>query len=296
MELRQLEYFVAVAEDANFTRAAERLHVAQPGVSAQIKQLERELGLPLLDRTGRTGRTVTLTEAGAAVLPFARAALGAVAGSKQAVDELTGLVRGRVAIGTITSCPAVAIADMIDGFHRAHPGIEITLSQDNSDRLVDAVRAGALDLAVIALSSSTNYPGVALKTFVDEPMVAAVGDGDPFAGKESLPIKAFRDRDLISMPVGTGIRSCLDEACALAGFTPRIAFEANDPTMVMQLARRGLGVAFLPTSMAAGPGLHPIAVASPALRGQLALAWRADGPISPAATALIDHGVAALVS
>jgi DNA-binding transcriptional LysR family regulator len=293
MELRQLEYFVAVAEDANFTRAAERLHVAQPGVSAQIKQLERELGLPLLDRTGRT---VTLTEAGAAVLPFARAALGAVAGSKQAVDELTGMVRGRVAIGTITSCPAVAIADLIDGFHRTYPGIEITLSQDNSDRLVDSVRAGALDLAVIALSSSTSYPGVALKIFVDEPMVAAVGDGDPFAGKESLPIKAFRDRDLISMPVGTGIRSCVDEACALAGFTPRIAFEANDPNMVMQLARRGLGVAFLPTSMAAGPGLHPIAVASPALRGQLALAWRADGPISPAATALIDHGIAALVS
>ncbi|QUQ62482.1 LysR family transcriptional regulator [Kutzneria sp. CA-103260] len=293
MELRQLEYFVAVAEDSNFTRAAERLNVAQPGVSAQIKQLERELGLPLLDRSGRT---VTLTEAGRAVLPFARAALGAVAGSKQAVDELIGLVRGQVAIGTITSCPAVAIADMIDGFHRAHPAIEITLSQDNSDRLVDAIRAGGLDLAVIALSSSTSYPGVALKVFVDERMVAVVGDGDPFAGQESLPVRAFRDRALISMPPGTGIRSCVDEACARAGFTPRIAFEANDPNMVLQLARRGLGVAFLPTSMTAGPGLHAITVASPALRGQLALAWRADGPVSPAATALIDHGIAALSS
>ncbi|MFI9388709.1 LysR family transcriptional regulator [Kutzneria sp. NPDC052558] len=291
MELRQLEYFVAVAEDANFTRAAARLNVAQPGVSAQIKQLEREFGLPLLDRSGRT---VTLTEAGRAVLPFARAALGAVAGSKQVVDELTGLVRGAVAIGTITSCPAVAIADMIDGFHRAHPAIEITLSQDNSDRLVDLVRGGGLDLAVIALSSSTSYPGVALKVFVDERMVAVVGDGDPFAGSDSLPIKAFRDRSLISMPVGTGIRSCVDEACARAGFAPRVAFEANDPNMVLQLARRGLGVAFLPTSMAAGPGLHAITVASPALRGQLALAWRADGPVSPAATALIDHGIAAL--
>jgi DNA-binding transcriptional LysR family regulator len=293
MELRQLEYFVAVAEDANFTRAAERLHVAQPGVSAQIKQLERELGLPLLDRTGRA---VTLTEAGEAVLPFARAALTAVAGSKQVVDELTGLLKGKVAIGTITSCPAVAIADMIDGFHRAHPDIEITLQQDNSDRLVSAVRQGGLDLAVIALSASTSYPGVALKTFVDEQMVAVVGDDDPFVTKESLPIKAFAERPLISLPPGTGIRSCLDEACALAGFAPRIAFEANDPTMVMQLARRGLGVAFLPTSMAAGPGLHAIAVASPALRGQLALAWRADGPISPAATALVDHSIAALIS
>ena len=293
MELRQLEYFVAVAEDANFTRAAERLHVAQPGVSAQIKQLERELGLPLLDRTGRA---VTLTEAGEAVLPFARAALTAVAGSKQVVDELTGLLKGKVAIGTITSCPAIAIADMIDGFHRAHPDIEITLQQDNSDRLVSAVRQGGLDLAVIALSASTSYPGVALKTFVDEQMVAVVGDDDPFVTEESLPIKAFSTRPLISLPPGTGIRSCLDEACALAGFAPRIAFEANDPTMVMQLARRGLGVAFLPTSMAAGPGLHAIAVASPALRGQLALAWRADGPISPAATALVDHSIAALIS
>jgi DNA-binding transcriptional LysR family regulator len=137
---------------------------------------------------------------------------------------------------------------------------------------------------------------VALKIFVDERMVAVVGDGDPFHGKESLPIRAFRDRDLISMPEGTGIRSCLDEACARAGFAPRIAFEANDPVMLMQLARRGLGVAFLPTSMAAGPGLHAITVASPALRGQLALAWRADGPVGPAATALIDHGIAALVS
>ena len=293
MELRQLEYFLAVAEDANFTRAAERLHVAQPGVSAQIKQLERELGLPLLDRTGRA---VTLTEAGRAVLPFARAALGAVAGSRQAVDELTGLVKGKVAIGTITSCPAVAIADMIDGFHRAYPAIEITLQQDNSDRLVDAVRQGSLDLAVIALSASTSYPGVALKVFVDERIVAVVGEDDPLAGKDSLPIKAFRDRPLISMPAGTGIRSCLDEACALAGFEPSVAFEANDPNMVLQLAKRGLGVAFVPTSMAAGPGLHAIAVASPALRGQLALAWRADGPVSPAATALTDHGIAALIS
>jgi DNA-binding transcriptional LysR family regulator len=293
MELRQLEYFVAVAEDANFTRAAERLHVAQPGVSAQVKQLERELGLPLLDRSGRT---VTLTEAGEAVLPFARAALNAVTGSKQVINELTGLLRGKVAIGTITSCPAVAIADMIDGFHRAHPSIEITLQQDNSDRLVEAVRQGTLDLAVIALSASTSYPGVTLKVFVDERMVAVVADGDPFAGKESLPMKAFRDRKLISMPPGTGVRSCVDEACALAGFAPTVAFEANDPNMVLQLAKRGLGVAFLPTSMAAGPGLHAITVASPALRGQLALAWRADGPVSPAATALIDHGTAALSS
>jgi len=100
MELRQLEYLVTVADEGGFTRAATALHVAQPGVSAQIRQLERELGQPLFDRSART---VRLTEAGEAVLPYARAALDAVAGARLAVQELTGLLRGRVAIGTVTS-------------------------------------------------------------------------------------------------------------------------------------------------------------------------------------------------
>src|ERR671927_1645481 len=98
MQLRQLEYFVAVAEEGSFTRAAARVHVAQPGVSAQIRRLERELGQELLDRSGRA---VRLTEAGAAVLPYARAALAASAGARLAVDELAGVLRGRGAVGAV---------------------------------------------------------------------------------------------------------------------------------------------------------------------------------------------------
>src|SRR5919198_975170 len=107
MELRQLRYFVTVSQEASFTRAAAKLHVAQPGVSAQIRQLERELGHDLLDRSGRTVRP---TEVGAAVLPYARAALEAVDGARLAVDELTGLVRGHVAVGMVTACSSVDLA------------------------------------------------------------------------------------------------------------------------------------------------------------------------------------------
>src|ERR1700735_1410753 len=101
MEIRQLEYFIAVAEEANFTRAAERVHISQSGVSAQVRQLERELGQPLLDRSGRTVRR---NEGGAAVLPYAHAALDAVANARLTVDQLTGLVRGHVTVGMVSGC------------------------------------------------------------------------------------------------------------------------------------------------------------------------------------------------
>src|SRR3954470_23172758 len=146
MELRQLAYLVAVAEEASFTRAAARVSVAQPGVSAQVRQLERELGEPLLDRSGRT---VRLTEVGAAVLPLARAALEAVAGMRLAVEDLTGLVHGRVAIGMIVACSSIDLTDLLAAFHVQHPGVEIVLSEDTSDRLLAALQAGQLDLALV---------------------------------------------------------------------------------------------------------------------------------------------------
>src|SRR5215217_782206 len=124
MELRQLEYFVTVVEEANFTRAAERIHVAQPAVSAQIQRLERELGQTLLDRSRRT---VRLTAAGGAALPYAMAALAAVNDIRVAVEEVTQLVRGTVTIGTVTS-HNVDIPSLLADFHEQHPNVEITLS------------------------------------------------------------------------------------------------------------------------------------------------------------------------
>lgn len=283
MELRQLEYFVTVVEEANFTRAAARVHVAQPGVSAQIRRLERELGQELLDRTGRAVRP---TQVGAAVLPYARAALAAVAGVRHAVDELTGLVRGRLAIGTVTS-HTVDLATLLAEFHEAHPGVEITLTEANSDQLVDALRAGRLDAAIISLGD-TPPPDLATIIVTDEPVAAAVGVRDPLAKRSTIPLTALRDRALISLLPGTGIRSILDTACAAAGFVPHIAFEAGTPMVLAELAARGLGVAILPASVANGRAdLRPLAITRPELRGALAFAWRADGLTSPATQALV---------
>lgn len=287
MELRQLEYFVTVTEEANFTRAAAKLHVAQPGVSAQIRRLERELGQELLDRSGRA---VRLTEVGAAVLPYARAALAAVADTRLAVDELTGLVRGRVAVGTVTS-HNVDLPTLLAEFHHEHPAVEITLTENNSDQLIDALRGGHLDAAIVAFGA-TPPPDLGVHIIVDEQITAAVSHRDELATRSTIPLDALRDRALISLPPGTGIRSILDDACAAAGFTPHVTFEASTPTVLAQLAARGLGVAILPASVADGhQNLHPLTIIRPELRGRLALVWRAEGPISPAARALIGRAI-----
>ncbi|MCC9309811.1 LysR substrate-binding domain-containing protein [Kitasatospora sp. RB6PN24] len=291
MELRQLQYFVAVAEEQNFTRAAEKVHVAQPGVSAQIRRLEGELGQELFDRSGRA---VRLTEVGEAVLPYARAALAAVAGAHQAVDELTGLLRGRVAIGMVTS-HNVDLPGLLAGFNHDHPAVEITLREADSADLLAGLHSGTLDLAIVSVGPGTPE-GLALEVIDDQPLVAVVSHGHELARHTVLPLIALRDVPLISLPTGTGLRARLMEGCAAVGFAPRIAFEASDPVMLAQLAARGLGAAILPGGYAAACAdrLHSIAIDPPALRGRLVLAWRAGGPGGPAARVLLTRALAAL--
>src|SRR5579885_2642752 len=151
MEIRQLEYLVAVVDEASFTRAAERLHVTQPGVSAQLRQLERELGQPLLDRSGRAVRP---TQAGTAVLPYARAAL---------------------------------LAD----FHRAHPAVEISLVEAGSDRLLAGLQDGCLDLAFVGLGPRVP-PGIEVQVVIDEPIVAAVARCHALARRRSIALDGLR--------------------------------------------------------------------------------------------------------
>ena len=285
MELHQLEYFVAVAEEASFTRAASRVHVAQPGVSAQVRRLESELGQQLLDRSGRS---VRLTEVGSAVLPFARAALDAVANARLAVDDLAGLVRGQVTVGMVSGCALPALAELLAGFHDRHPGVAIALVEDNSDRLVERLRDGRLDLALIGWAEQTpaDIDSVVL---VDEELVAVAAPGHPLAGAGAgaITIRQLRDLPLVSLPRGTGVRAALDAACAAAGFTPRIVFEASALPMVVELAGRGLGLAVVPASIPNGPGI--LRLTEPQLRSRLELAWPSAPAANPAARALIEQ-------
>ena len=271
MELRQLEYFVAVAEEANFTRAAQRVHVSQSGVSAQIRQLERDLGATLIDRSGRVA---TLTGAGAAALPHARAALAAAATVRQTVDDVTGLLSGRIVVGMVTACTVTPLFDALAGFHLAHPGVEIALEEGNSDWLIERVRAGTADLALIGAAGAPPG-GLEAFTIVSDGLVAAVPPGHPLAGRDTVTLAEVTRYPIVSLPPGTGVRAVFDQSCAAQALRPDIAFQASAPGAVADLAGRGLGAAILAETMAAGFSgqLAAVPIEDVAIPSLLALVW-----------------------
>ncbi|MFC9735425.1 LysR family transcriptional regulator [Streptomyces roseolus] len=246
MDLRQLEYFVAVAEERNFTRAAERVHISQSGVSAQIRRLEQDLGAELFDRSART---VTLTVAGEAALAHARAALASARAVRRAVDEVTGLVRGRLTLGMVLGCTVTPLFDALAAFRTAHPGVDVLLREDDSDRLVEGVRGGTLDLALIGAAAAPP-DGLEAMTIIRERLVAAVPPTHPLAGRKGLTLRELTAHPVICMPRGTGLRAVLDLASDAQGLRPAIALEAGAADSLADLAARGLGVAVLSTSMA----------------------------------------------
>ncbi|RKN05978.1 LysR family transcriptional regulator [Streptomyces radicis] len=276
MELRQLEYFVAVAEEANFTRAAERVHITQSGISAQIRQLEREVGARLFDRSTRVA---TLTVAGEAALVHARAALAAARATTEAVGEVTGLIRGRLKVGMVSGCTVTALFDALAAFHQAHPGVELSVSEGSSDELVARVREGRLDLALVGVPVAAP-PDLESLTIVSEGLVALVPPDDPLAAVGSVTVDDLADRPLICMPHGTGIRTVLDLAFADRGRKALVAIQASAPSAIVDLARRGLGVAVLSASMAGvAPALTALPLAGADLPAVLALTWsHAQGP------------------
>src|SRR5919107_3596519 len=281
MELHQLRYVVAVAEEGSFTAAARRELVAQPAVSAAVRSLERELGVPLF-RRGRSGAQPT--EAGTSVLAHARAALAAVAAAREVADEVTGLLRGRVEVGMVVGCTSTVLADLLADFAAAHPAVDVALVEDHSADLLAALVSGRLDLAWVG-RAQPSPPGVETTVLYEEEQVAVVPAGSLLRG-HSLPVAELASHRLVTLPPGTGGRAALDAACAAAGVTPVVACEATGLEMVCLLAERGLGTGVVPASVAAAAADRLRALPlDPPVTSRIELAWRTGGAGGPARAA-----------
>jgi DNA-binding transcriptional LysR family regulator len=288
MTLQQLAYFLAVARDRNFTRAAQRTHVAQPSLSKQIQSLEAELGAALFSRA--RGH-VALTAAGEALLPIANRILSDVDSARLEVGELVGLRRGRVRLGATPSLCVGILADVLRRFHDTYPGIALVVQESGSQDLTRALIGGELDLALIIVPPQGADTALTATPILRERlMVASAAAGPPgpsrLAGLRALPMVMFRD--------GYDLRQTTMAACRRAGFEPTLAVEGGEMDAVLRFVEAGLGVAVVPSMVLPGrTGLRATALTAPALRRTIALAHRTDAPPTNAATVfrstLLDH-------
>jgi DNA-binding transcriptional LysR family regulator len=240
VELRQLEYFVAVAEECHFTRAAKRMHVAQSGLSSAIRSLERELGASLFLRSTRQ---VELTPAGRALLVEARRALSATDAARDAVAAVQGLIRGSLAVGSLQCLHVVNLPQVLARFHASHQGVEIRLKQGGSSELIDQVRAGRLDVAFVAMPARPQ-DDLRVRPLASEPLVLACGLEHRLAGREEVSIGDLDGEPFVDFQPDWGSRDAVD---AVLG-ERRIAFEVNDVHSLLDLVTFGLGVALVPQS------------------------------------------------
>ncbi|MEU6387732.1 LysR family transcriptional regulator [Streptomyces sp. NPDC046939] len=289
MELQQLRYVVAVAETGGFTRAAERCLVVQSALSHQIAKLEKELGARLFERTSRS---VRLSAAGEAFLPAARQALEAAERARAEVAAATGEIRGRLTIGAIASVTAVDVPGLMRAYHAMYPQVTLRLMDGASETLVQGVREGTLDLALLGVPPSfrTDDPGIEGRTLVVDPHVAVAAPGHPLARAGAgapVPLSRLVDEAFVDFPAGLAARAQTDEAFAAAGLRREVAFEAKGLDFLADLVRCGLGVALLPSRLVPRlPGLAVIPVRDGPVREER-LIW-SHTRRSPAAAAFLD--------
>jgi DNA-binding transcriptional LysR family regulator len=243
VQLHQLRYFVAVADERHFTRAARQLHVAQPSVSSAIRALERELGASLLHRSRGT---VDLTPAGDTFLPWARQVLSDCEAGQAAVRDALGLRRGRMALGATPSLTTTALPSVLAEFHSRYPGIDLSFHEAGSPDLVDRLEQARLDVAMVILPINQSW--VRATALYEEELVLAVHPGHPLAGRERVAIGELRDVPLVMFRDGYDLRISTFAACRQAGFQPVLAIDGGEMDGVLAMTAAGLGAAVVPAS------------------------------------------------
>lgn len=277
MQLHQLRYFAAVADARHFTRAAEREMVAQPSLSQQIRALERELGAELFHRA--RGH-ISLTDAGEALLPFARRILADTETARRQVQEVAQLGRGRVRLGAPPSLCAGVVPDVLRVFHDRYPGVELVVHEDGSQDLVRVLAAGELDLALILTPLPVQAPALATAEVLrEELVVVSPPDEPPPVEGRPMRVADLRDRPLAMFRRGYDLRELITAACREAGFEPLPGVEGGEMDAVLGFVRAGLGLAVVPGMVAERSGLRATKFAAPGLHRTVSVAHRSD--VSP---------------
>jgi DNA-binding transcriptional LysR family regulator len=287
MDIRQLRYFVALAQERSFTHAAVRAHIAQPALSQQIRRLEDEVGVALVERTTRR---VSLTEAGELLLSRARRIVAELDAARAELEALRGVQIGHVTVGTMHTMGPVDVSLALAIFHSRHPAVELTVREQSSEELAEMLRVDELDLAFLSVTERIESHGLGLRQLVSEELVVILPPDHRLAKRRRLRMAELVEEEFISFREGARLRELLSSAGRHAGFEPRVTLESNESGRIRRMVSRGMGVAILPRSDAVSPGagVAVAALVEPALTRDITLAWRADRRLPPAAAEFLE--------
>jgi LysR family transcriptional activator of glutamate synthase operon len=313
VEVVELRWFAVLAELEHVTRAAEVVGITQPALSKAMGRLEREVGVPLFDRRGRS---VRLNRLGRFFRDGVVRALAELDTTHRHLADLIGVESGSVPVGFLPTLGTWLLPELVRGFRARHPGVRFELHQDRADRLLPALRAGTVDL--ILTSQRPSDPGVGWRRLLVEALHLVVPAGHPLGrGRRSVPLVAAAYEPFVMLRSGLGLRELSDELCRQAGFVPRVAFEGEEVETVRGLVGAGLGVALLPevhpipgadaparttttrrqdrrraaapAAGGSGPATVDLFVSSPRCRRDIGLAWNLDRYRSPAVDEFRDE-------
>jgi DNA-binding transcriptional LysR family regulator len=282
VELRHLRYFVAVAEELHFGRAAERLHIAQPPLSRQIRDLEEELGVALFDRVARG---IELTPAGRAFLPEARLTLAQAERAQRSAQRAAKGEIGRLRVGFVEAATYSAILPNVLGFFRMHlPQIGLSLFEMSSGEQEEAFRDGRIDLGMLDNPPPDAERWLNVEPVYADPLVAALPDSHPLAGAARVTLADFAGDSFVLFP-RSDVPRLYDEfiaGCRAAGFSPRVVQQAAGWHTLAGLVGAGVGTGFVPRSLAHAqrPGIVYKRVRGLTVAVEMSAAWK-KGDTSP---------------
>ncbi|MGZ6776192.1 MAG: LysR family transcriptional regulator [Blastococcus sp.] len=286
MELRQLEYFLAVVEEGSFTRAAARVYMVQSSLSASLLSLERELGTELFIR-GRRG--TELTDAGRALRGPARAALRETDRARDAVAEVEGLLRGSVRVAIVALPPHLDVNETISRFRVEHPGVDLRVVPAGTQLAVRLVAEGEVDFAIAPLPPQAGST-LRFETLHSSPLVAVCPAGHRLAGKHDLDPRELMDEPLIDLARGWWVRALFDRLLEERGLHREVRLEVTDWHSVLAMVQRGVGVSYGPEAcidLETFDRIDLVTLAG-APSWELGVVTRDDGPCGAASRAFLD--------
>jgi len=284
MDIRSLRCFQTVAREANFTRAAEKLHLAQPAVSMSVKRLENELGLTLFQRNERR---ITLTDEGERLLQHADRILQAVADAELEMQELTGLTRGQVRVGIPSMLGSYYLPELLMGFRHSFPALQLSVVEGGTTHIRQLIEKGDLDIGIVVDGGETDE--LERVHLMQVETLVCVSPDHPFARQTSVSFQAFLDEELVLFKEGFFHRQVTEQLARHYHVTPKISFETNLIPLIQSVVRHGFGIsALLRPAIDDARDLIGIPFDDPLLFN-LSIAWRQQSYLSQANKAFVDY-------